>query len=72
MLLVLACELVEAQNLARACLPPPARMLPPALILMPARILVLPMILVPSCAMPFKVALGHSLANLYPLATLLS
>jgi hypothetical protein len=39
MILVLAYELVEAQNLARACMPPPA------LILMPAWILVLPMIL---------------------------
>jgi hypothetical protein len=45
MILVLACELVEAQNLARACMPTPARMLPPALILVPAWILVLPMIL---------------------------
>jgi hypothetical protein len=45
MILVLAYELVEAQNLARACMPPPACMLPPALILMPAWILVLPMIL---------------------------
>jgi hypothetical protein len=34
MILVLARELVEAQNLARACMPPLAYMLPPALILM--------------------------------------
>jgi hypothetical protein len=47
-------------------------MLPPASILMPAWIPVPPMILMLACAMPFKVALGHSLANLYPLATLLS
>jgi hypothetical protein len=45
MILVLAYELVEAQNLARPCMPPPACMLPPALILMPAWILVLHMIL---------------------------
>jgi len=41
MILVLACELVEAQNLARACMLPPACMLLPALILVPAWILVL-------------------------------
>ena len=49
MILVLACGLVEAQNLARACMPLLTRMLPPALILMPAWILVLPMILVLAC-----------------------
>jgi hypothetical protein len=46
MILVLAYELVEAQNLARPCMPPLACMLPPALILMLAWILVLLMILV--------------------------
>jgi hypothetical protein len=49
MILVLACELVEAQNLARAYMLPLAYMLLLALILVPAWILVLPMILVLAC-----------------------
>ena len=41
MILELACELVEAQSLARACMPPPACMLLPTLILVPPVILML-------------------------------
>jgi hypothetical protein len=49
LIIVLACELVEAQNLARARILPPPYELLLALILVAAQIPVLPMIIVLAC-----------------------